>query len=38
MINALHLLWIVPLVACFSFVLSAIFIVGKRADVQQKEG
>lgn len=32
MINALHLLWIIPLKACFGFMLGAIMAVGKKSD------
>lgn len=29
MINALHLIWIVPLAACFGFMIAAILAMGK---------
>ena len=32
MINALHLIWIIPLIAFFGFILGAIMAVGKRGD------
>ena len=32
MINALHLLWIIPLAAAFEFVLGAIMAVGKQSE------
>lgn len=32
MINALHLIWIIPLSASFGLVWAAIFAVGKRSD------
>lgn len=31
--NALRLLWIIPLTSVFSFVLGAIMATGKKADV-----
>lgn len=35
MINALHLIWIIPLVATFGFVLGAIMAVGKNNDINE---
>lgn len=32
MMNALHLLWIIPLAVCFGFALCAVLTIGKRAD------
>ena len=32
MINALHLIWIIPTAASFGFFWAAIFAVGKRSD------
>lgn len=32
MINALHLLWIVPLSFCFGFLIAAVLTVGKQSD------
>ena len=29
MINALHLIWIIPTAACFGFFWAAVFAVGK---------
>ena len=29
MINALHLIWIIPAAACFGFMIAAILSVGK---------
>ncbi len=33
MINALHLIWIIPLFASFGFMLGAIMAVGKDNDI-----
>ena len=32
MINAFHLFWIVPLSACFGFLIAALLTVASRAD------
>lgn len=32
MMNILHLLWIVPLSACFGFAICAVLTVGKEGD------
>lgn len=32
MISALHLLWIIPLSACFGFAVAALLAVGKMVD------
>lgn len=32
MIHALHLMWIIPLVAAFGYVLGAIMAVGKKSE------
>ena len=36
MMNALHLLWIVPLSACFGFAVCAVLTAASRADDQMK--
>ena len=36
MISALHLLWIIPLVAVLGFMLGAVMAVGKRGDITDK--
>ena len=37
MINALHLLWIVPLSASFGFAVCAVLTVGSMADEEDEE-
>lgn len=38
MINALHLLWLIPLVGFLCFTLGAIMAVGKESDEPGKRG
>ena len=32
MINALHLIWIIPVAVWFGFCMAAVFVVGTKAD------
>lgn len=36
MISALHLIWIIPLVAVLGFMLGAVMAVGKQGDITDK--